>query len=244
MSDSFKRCNGCATEKPISEFSPNSGKMDGLQGRCKKCFRIIAKDYRARHPEYAKKCQAVLKSGVISGRYILNPIKIKEQRKRRYAKYKEKYIANSKKWRKENLEKSRALNRKSYKKWSRTDRGRMVLKELRNRKRKRDTLELRDKYLKRLLRRGTILSSEDITPEMIEIKRLQLLLIRNTTRINEKHERSEGDALRGNPEASRQQNNTSKRECNHECNRQDSGDYKAGIGIRETCQQAGQCFVH
>lgn len=33
----MKRCGGCDTEKPITEFGNNRSKPDGLQSSCKKC---------------------------------------------------------------------------------------------------------------------------------------------------------------------------------------------------------------
>jgi hypothetical protein len=49
-----KVCFKCKVEKPISEFSKNSGKWDGLNGRCKECDKLHWKEYSEKNKDRIK----------------------------------------------------------------------------------------------------------------------------------------------------------------------------------------------
>ncbi len=44
----MKRCSKCETEKPLSGFSRNRARYDGVNGWCKSCMKVV----RSLHPEY------------------------------------------------------------------------------------------------------------------------------------------------------------------------------------------------
>lgn len=46
-----KACTRCNLIQPLSEFSPDRRKKDGLQSRCKKCNSDISREWRAKNPE-------------------------------------------------------------------------------------------------------------------------------------------------------------------------------------------------
>lgn len=46
-----KHCNKCGKDKPISEFSKNASKKDGLQSMCKECTKEYKKLHYATHKE-------------------------------------------------------------------------------------------------------------------------------------------------------------------------------------------------
>ncbi len=79
-----KICNGklCkGKEKPLSEFSKNSGHIDGLQSQCKECKSIVDKKYQDK-----------------------NKIKIAKQKKQYYIENKKVLKQKSKEYRESNLE--------------------------------------------------------------------------------------------------------------------------------------------
>jgi hypothetical protein len=50
-----KYCVKCNTLKEISEFSKNSGRSDGVNGYCKPCYQLLAKEWRRNNIEYDRK---------------------------------------------------------------------------------------------------------------------------------------------------------------------------------------------
>lgn len=50
----LKKCSRCKKKKPRTEFYKNKAKGDGLKAYCKKCSKILDKDYRERNPEKIK----------------------------------------------------------------------------------------------------------------------------------------------------------------------------------------------
>ena len=47
----MKKCSKCKTEKPVSQFSKNKYKKDGLQSQCKECNIETSKTWNATNPE-------------------------------------------------------------------------------------------------------------------------------------------------------------------------------------------------
>lgn len=52
MAQLNKTCNQCNKSKPISEFYKRSKSPDGLQFKCKACFKVINQNFREAKPEY------------------------------------------------------------------------------------------------------------------------------------------------------------------------------------------------
>lgn len=46
MKKTYKRCNDCATEKPLSEFYKNKASKDGVTNKCKSCSKEYSKAYK------------------------------------------------------------------------------------------------------------------------------------------------------------------------------------------------------
>lgn len=51
---SQKKCSKCQTKKPISEFSKNKSKTDGLNSECKECVRAYLREYRKKKKNILK----------------------------------------------------------------------------------------------------------------------------------------------------------------------------------------------
>ncbi len=47
-----KQCNQCGSDKPTSEFYKRKASPDGLQMKCKSCFKIVNQTFRDTNPEY------------------------------------------------------------------------------------------------------------------------------------------------------------------------------------------------
>jgi len=86
----MKTCTKCAEAKPVSEFSKDAGKRDGLHSNCKTCAKTRHSEWRAANPEKVKARNAVW-----------------------YAENREKHRANMIKWQKANPEKLKA----NYARW-------------------------------------------------------------------------------------------------------------------------------
>jgi hypothetical protein len=52
MAQLNKTCNQCNKSKPISEFHKRSKSPDGLQFKCKACFKVINQNFREAKPYY------------------------------------------------------------------------------------------------------------------------------------------------------------------------------------------------
>ena len=132
----LKRCNGCKTEKPVTDFFKRSAAPDGLKPRCKDCGRSEAKRRYHRDPaatkvKIAAKYQANkdrLKDQRDAKRAANPPAprvyprlpdeerarRKKESRKRTYEKNKTAVLAQAAKYRAENKEKERRDRRAHY----------------------------------------------------------------------------------------------------------------------------------
>jgi 5-methylcytosine-specific restriction endonuclease McrA len=47
----MKRCPKCEASKPLAEFNKNPSTKDGLQRYCAECYKVVKRDYYARHKE-------------------------------------------------------------------------------------------------------------------------------------------------------------------------------------------------
>ena len=52
VAETRKFCGGCGQHKPVSEFSRNASKRDGLHDRCKDCNRVHVRDFEARNGKH------------------------------------------------------------------------------------------------------------------------------------------------------------------------------------------------
>jgi 5-methylcytosine-specific restriction endonuclease McrA len=100
----LKRCWKCKRELPISKFSKDSTRGDGLRACCKEC----AAEYAT--ARYAVKSEEILAKAAAD--YAANPEKFKAINARNYAKNPEKKLAQNKAWKENNKERVREENRK------------------------------------------------------------------------------------------------------------------------------------
>ena len=98
-STTAKHCSKCGETKPVTEFSKDKQKSDGLASACRGCKRIHAVAYYAANRE---KEQQRLKDWAIA-----NPERAKARRKRHYEENKEAVLDQCKKWRAANIDRVR-----------------------------------------------------------------------------------------------------------------------------------------
>lgn len=103
--------------------------------------------------------------------------------------HQEAYNKRQKRYREQNIERLREISRKNYRKnpdaykkradqWRKNNTEKALAMDKRTRNRNRERLN--DNYLKRLLIKDTLgLSYQDVTPELIELKRKQLKIYRD-----------------------------------------------------------------
>lgn len=110
-----KKCSNKTCDnpiKPLSQFSKDKNKMDGLQPRCKACVKDYNKQYRdnnkdeilKQHKEYNDKNKVKIAKYQKNYR-DKNKEKLSKQDKEKYLKNKEKITKQHKKWRDNNKEK-------------------------------------------------------------------------------------------------------------------------------------------
>lgn len=104
--DSTKICSKCGRELPISEFSKDKSKKDGLQAYCKECN----KQYREEHKEeYQKQYKAEYKEEYTEYR--------KQYQKQWYAEHKEEQAKYQKQYREEHKEEYTEYQKQYQKQW-------------------------------------------------------------------------------------------------------------------------------
>lgn len=116
----MKTCCGCKQSKPETEFWKNRSNRDGLQTYCNSCRSSYDKTWRdQKNPESAKSSSLKYRNGSKgkkrrSDYYSKNKIQINENKKDRYHRFCDKHAhyQNSLKWRKENPDKWRMMQRK------------------------------------------------------------------------------------------------------------------------------------
>lgn len=93
----IKQCNTCKTDKPTSEFNRNRTKKDGLQSKCKSCYKSYHKSYYKSNKDKLTEQQRAY--------YEANKEQIAERQKTYRAANKEKTAEYSKAYREVNKEK-------------------------------------------------------------------------------------------------------------------------------------------
>jgi hypothetical protein len=183
-----KTCKTCNEEKPLDLFSKEKRNTDGHTSKCTKCLSIYIKNYYLNNKENIKK-----KSNIY---YAKNTEKCKEANKLNYQKNKTRYIEMNKKWQENNLEKV-----KGYRKAKNINRlGKYkdiqklwvinnieAVKEHRKTWKKFISENLTDSYVRGMLQKRTQMSGGDLPQELVEVKRVQILInreIRNKNVIN------------------------------------------------------------
>lgn len=146
----LKGCPVCGEIKQIDDFSKNKGRRDGIRSVCKICINAYSRRYRKNHPEITK-----------------------EYDKTYYDKNKDRCKERSIKWKKLNRDKVKAHKERFMK----NNPG-----EFRKYEKERCDL-LKDSYVRSnitaYLRRSDIpLTSSDITPDLIELRRQEMKLKR------------------------------------------------------------------
>ncbi len=158
--DNFKKCSKCGEVKLLECFSRDKTRKDGYMGWCKKCFVEAHKKYRAENAGKIKIADAKYRAE--------NPEKVKVTRDKHYTKNREKIIAKTLEWRTKNPEKVKAKTLE----W-RTKNPEKV-KAMHNRYAK----ELTDLYIKKQIKRRIGINNVHITQDLIETKRLHILIKR------------------------------------------------------------------
>ena len=152
-----KQCSKCGEWKELKEFNKNKTEKDGYSYLCKNCRRIYDGLWRKKN---LKKVREQSKKRQRTYR-LNNPKKIKELKRTYRLNNPEKVRKREKKWRKNNPEKKREHGRRSQ---------------------KRLTLSLRDRYIKDRLK---ALGITQITPEIIQTKRGQIMVYRALKQLKE-----------------------------------------------------------
>lgn len=144
----IRKCNRCGVKKDLTLFPKNKNCREGRASTCKACAYELARARAPYDPEYRR------------AYYLANKERENANAKKHYAENKESYEIRRKKWQKDNREKVRMYTSKNY--WKSKE-------------------ELSDAFVKHLLTSSPIkgLTSKKIMPpELVEAKRLQILLRR------------------------------------------------------------------
>jgi hypothetical protein len=152
-----KTCNKCFEIKPLIFYHKNKSMKDGHHGMCKEC--------RSKHDNWASRNKAHC-SLRAKKYYENNKITCSEGAKNWYMNNKDRRMQLNKIWVSDNLEKVRINMKKQNKK-------------------SRDTLD--DNFIKSQIVQRTKIKRKDIPKDLIELKRVQLLInreIRNKNVIN------------------------------------------------------------
>jgi hypothetical protein len=207
----MKTCKTCGEEKPIEEFVKSKNTKDGRLNKCKLCDNLIRKEqYYANHEyrkqkdkEYREKNKEKLnlckrrykeknreKLRLAEKEWRKNNPELSRERSRRYREahpnYKKEYYAKNKsklikkviKWQKENKERYikrvKEWKMKNYNAWLQNERERHKTK----------VENLTDDYVVKLLKGKGKLLVKDVPKELIEAKRLQILIQREIKNLN------------------------------------------------------------
>jgi hypothetical protein len=206
-----KQCKQCREIKPLEELVKHTAMKDGRLNKCKLCYAIYKKkEYYENHElklqkarEYRDNNKEIIKKG--SQRYKAknrekiaawerewrknNPKKSRERSQRyhdSHPNYKKEYYAKNRsmlikktiEWQKENKEKHlkriKAWKMKNYDTWLQYERKRHKTK----------VENLTDGYVAKLLKGNGKLLMKDVPTELIEAKRLQILIQREIKNLN------------------------------------------------------------
>ena len=204
----MKTCKTCGEEKPIEEFVKSKNTKDGRLNKCKLCDNLVRKEqYYANHEyrkqkdkEYREKNKEKVKLWshkykeknrekirIADREWRKNNPELSRERSRRWRKLhgkehyqenKQMFIANAVRWQKENKERYikrvKEWKMKNYNAWLQNER------ELHKTK----VENLTDDYVVKLLKGKGKLLMKDIPKELIEAKRLQILIQREIKNLN------------------------------------------------------------
>lgn len=204
----MKTCKTCGKDKPIEEFVKSKNTKDGRLNKCKLCDNLTRKEqYYAKHEyrkqkdkEYREKNKEKVKLWshkykeknrekirIAEREWRKNNPELSRERSRRwrklhgkehYQKNREMFVANVIRWQKENKERYR----KRLKEWRIKNHPECIEKERLSRKKATD--KLTDGYVVRLLKDKGKLLVKDVPKELIEAKRLQILIQREIKNLN------------------------------------------------------------
>jgi hypothetical protein len=161
----MKICTDCKVEKEESDFRRNSRAKDGRAWKCKTCSRERIAKWHAEHPEKAKAYRAKHRAE--------HPEKAKAYSAKHRAENAEKVKARIAKYRAENAEKVKAQQAEYFAKYRAENAEKMKAQ------RARYSAELDTVYVKQLL------GIPDPPPELIEMKREQILMHRATKQLQQ-----------------------------------------------------------
>ncbi len=169
--DNFKKCSKCGEVKLLECFSRDKTRKDGYSVECKKCNTEYGAKYRAKNREKIKAKAAEYHAKnreKINARAAKYYVENAEKRESITAKNREKINARAAEYRAKNPEKRKSINAKYYVKnaekiKARTDKY---------------TEQLTDTYIKNQIKQQTGVPYEHITQELIETKRLHILIQR------------------------------------------------------------------
>jgi hypothetical protein len=204
----MKTCKTCGEEKPIEEFVKSKNTKDGRLNKCKLCDNLVRKEqYYANHEyrkqkdkEYREKNKEKVKLWshkykeknrekirIADREWRKNNPELSRERSRRWRKLhgkehyqenKQMFIANAVRWQKENKERYikrvKEWKMKNYNAWLQNERERHKTK----------VENLTDDYVVKLLKGKGKLLMKDIPKELIEAKRLQILIQREIKNLN------------------------------------------------------------
>ena len=151
-----KCCTKCSATKPITEFAPRRDGKYGVRADCTVCRTAYSK-----------------------AQYAANKEAVNAACREYYAATRDSQLTRMKNWREVNPEKVYAAN----KSWRARHPDKVA--EYRARHDKPAGINTYDRYVRSLLRRRNGFRQEDITPELLEVRRLQLLIRRELK--NEQH---------------------------------------------------------
>lgn len=208
----MKICKNCKEKKSIEEFVKSKNTKDGRLNKCKLCHNLLVKkqyydnheytkqknkEYREKNKEKLNLCNRRYKEKnreklrLAEKEWRKNNPELSRERSRRYREahpnYKKEYYAENKsklikkviKWQKENKERYikrvKEWKMKNYNAWLQNERERHKTK----------VENLTDDYVVKLLKGKGKLLMKDIPKELIEAKRLQILIKRQIKNLNE-----------------------------------------------------------
>lgn len=180
MDTTTKQCSKCGEVKPLDGFYKKSTVKSGITSHCKECIRRKSSEWaannkdmhRSRSRAYAASNRERLNAAAVA-RNKKNPDQVKARRARYAESHPDKVKESKKKWQDEHIDRRRECNR-----------ARMSAQRR----------DLADPYVIAKLIKGVRLNADQIPPDLIELKRQQLLMYRATKQlINSIKEKQSGN---------------------------------------------------
>lgn len=165
----MKTCNKCKEEKSFDNFCVNKRVSDGFDYTCKVCRSEIR---RNRYANLSEEKKNKLRNECKKWRLKMSPLEAKEYYRKSYLKHRDYELAVKRKQYKENPE----FYKKKSKKYREANK-KLVSAKATERARK-ERIELYDYVVKRSIIQGTELKMKDIPQELVDLKRVQLLIYR------------------------------------------------------------------